>query len=279
MSAGPYEAPGNIVVADFSEAKDFAERESNSGITTDLQPSSAQVKVHPVSGCYSALNTQTKREGTWAKVEKVFQPTMDLSRNQALGVWIYGDGQGEVLNFQLRNPEHIGTAIGEHYVMVDFTGWRYFELIEPEGKRYANYSWPYGNTYEIYFFSVDYAHIQSLSAWYNNLPSGKQVACYLSPMKALPLVKTKLSNPTITVNSKRLVFPAQIESGCFLEFRSLSDCKLYGPDMELLSEVKPEGEVPILEEGENEVSLTGDASGGANPRAVVTVISQGVPLT
>ena len=191
---------------------------------------------------------------------------------------MYGDGQGEVLNFQLRNPEHISFGIGEHYVIVDFTGWRYFELIEPEGERYAHYSWPYGATYSIYFFSVDYGHLESLSVWYNNLPPGKQVTCYLSPVKALPLVKTTLSNPAITINNRTLIFPGQIESGCYLEFRSLSDCKLYGPEMELLSEVKPQGEVPVLEEGENEVSLTCDAPAGVSPRANVTVISQGAPL-
>jgi hypothetical protein len=278
MSAGPYDAPGNVAVADFSDARDFHERASESGITADLHLSSAQVKVQPVSGCYSALNTQAKREGTWTKVGKIFSPPLDLSRNQALGVWVYGDGQGEVLNFQLRNPEHISFGIGEHYVMVDFTGWRYFELIEPEGERYANYSWPYGSTYSVYFFSVDYGHLESLSMWYNNLPPGKHVTCYLSPIKALPLVKTKLSNPALTINKRTLIFPGEIESGCYLEFHSLSDCKLYGPEMELLAEVKPQGEVPVLEEGDNEVSLTCDAPAGVSPRANVTVISQGAPL-
>jgi len=278
MSAGPYDAPGNVVMADFSDAKDFGERASESGITTDLRPSSAQVKVQPGSGCYSALSARSKREGAWTKMGKIFRPALDLSRNQALGIWVYGDGQGEVLNFQLRSPEHLSLAIGEHYVTVDFTGWRYFELIEPEGERYANYSWPYGSTYAIYFFSVDYGHLESLNLWYNNLPPGKEVACYLSPIKALPLAKARFSNPAITINNKTLVFPAQIESGSRLEFRSLSDCKLYGADMELLSEVKPQGELPILEEGENEVSFTCDAPAGLSPRANVTVITQGEPL-
>jgi hypothetical protein len=92
------------------------------------------------------------------------------------------------------------------------------------------------------------------------------------------LVKTKLSNPALTINNRTLIFPSEIESGCYLEFHSLSDCKLYGPEMELLSEVKPQGEVPVLDEGDNEVSLTCDAPAGVSPRANVTVISQGAPL-
>jgi hypothetical protein len=48
--------------------------------------------------------------------------------------------------------------------------------------------------------------------------------------------------------------------------------------MELLSEVKPQGEVPILKEGENEVSFTCHAAAGTSPRANVTIISQGETL-
>ena len=278
MSAGPYDAPGNVVVAGFSEAQEFAEHAANSGVAAELLPSSAQVKVPPASGCFRALNSGSQREGAWSKAGKIFRPALDLGKHQALGVWVHGDGQGELLNFQLRSPEHISLAISEHYLPVDFTGWRYFELIEPEGERYAHYTWPYGDNYSIYFFSLDYPHLESLSVWYNNLPPGKQVSCYLSPIKALPLVKAKLSNPVVTVNGRTLKFPTQIESGCCLEFRSLADCKLYGPDMELLAEVKPEGDVPFLEEGGNEVSFTCDAPAGINPRANVTMISRGEPL-
>jgi hypothetical protein len=224
------------------------------------------------------LNNGSQREGAWTKAGKIFRPALDLGKHQALGVWVHGDGQGELLNFQLRSPEHISLAISEHYLPVDFTGWRYFELIEPEGERYAHYTWPYGDNYSIYFFSLDYPHLESLSVWYNNLPPGKPVSCYLSPIKALPLVKAKLSNPVVTVNGRTLKFPTQIESGCCLEFRSLADCKLYGPDMELRAEVKPEGDVPLLEAGGNEVSFSCDAPAGVNPRANVTVISRGEAL-
>ena len=278
MSAAPYDAPGNVVVADFSNAQEFAERASASGSSAEMLPSTLQVKVAPASGCYRALNGGSKREGAWTKAGKIFRPALDLGKHQGLGVWIYGDGQGELLNFQLRSPEHISLAIGEHYVPVDFTGWRYFELIEPEGERFAHYTWPYGDNYSIYFFAVDYPHLESLSVWYNDLPPGQPVACYLSPVKALPLVKTKLSNPAITVNNRSLTFPTQIESGCRLEFRSLADCQLYGLDMELLAEVKPQGEVPVLEEGENEVSFTCAAPADVSPRANVTVITKGKPL-
>ena len=78
-----------------------------------------------------------------------------------------------MLNVQLRSPTHISHGIGDHYIPIDFTGWRYFELIEPEGERHAEYPWPYGGIYSIYRESVNYGQVASLGLWYNNLPPGK----------------------------------------------------------------------------------------------------------
>ena len=275
MSAGPYSAPGNLTLADFSDGRDFPERACADGVGVDLQPSSVQVKEGEVSGCFTASNDLESRQGTWAKAGKVFSPPLNMSEHQAIGVWVHGDGQGEVLNFQMRSPEHVSTAIGEHYVPVDFKGWRYFELVEPEGERYSDYVWPYGGAYSIYRESIDYEKVESLALWYNNLPPKKTVTCYIGPIRAMPLVNAKLRNPTVTIEGKAIVFPTEMESGCYLEFNSISDCKLYGPKGELIDEVIPVGEVPALKEGENKVSFNCKGPEEAGARARVTVISEG----
>jgi hypothetical protein len=298
MSAGPYDDPENMTLADFSDPEDFPDRATEAGITANLQSSKGQVKVVPVSGCYTASSKLENRRGMWAKVGKIFSPPLDLSRQQGMGVWVYGDGQEEVLNFQVRSPEHLVGGIGEHYVIVNFTGWRYFELIEPEGQRHADYSWPYGNIYSIYRESVNYSQVETLSLWYNNIPANKTVTCYLSPIRALPLIKAKLRHPAVTIGDKTIVFPVEIESGCYLEFHSMSDCKLYGTKGELICEVKLQGDVPLLEAGENQVKFTclpvfasstvyfvnhrctqtGDVPAELNARANVIVISQSESL-
>jgi hypothetical protein len=195
-----------------------------------------------------------------------------------LGLWVHGDGQHQVLNLQLRSPSHLSHGIGDHYIPIDFEGWRYFELIEPEGERHADYAWPYGGIYAIYRESVAYGQVASLGLWYNNLPPGQRAACYLSPIKALPLVSTKLVRPAVTIGGRRVVFPVEIESGCYLECRSAGDCQLYGPQGQVLRSVVPEGEIPWLESGVNEVHFEWDASGDVCPRANVTIVSFGEPL-
>ena len=157
---------------------------------------------------------------------------------KGFGVWIHGDGKGEVLNFQWRAPEHISVGLSEHYAVIDFTGWRYFEFVEPESERLMDYGWPYFYTNPDKDFGgvegikrlnrvpatfwVDYGKLDSLKLWYNNLPKGEEVKCYLSPVKALPHVKAKLVNPSIKIGDHTITFPTRLPSGSYLEFRSLN---------------------------------------------------------
>jgi len=277
-AAGPYDAEGNVVLADYADPNEFPDRAANEGVALDLEPSTDRVKVGASSGRLTASSTRGERQATWAKAGKLFSPLLNLAEHPAMGVWVYGDGKGEVINFQLNSPEHIAQGIGEHYVIVDFEGWRYFELIEVDARRYGDYSWPYGAMYRIYREPINYGAVESLTLWINNLPANEPVCCYLSPIKAMPLVNTKLVNPAITVGGKTIVFPTEIESGSYLEFHSMSDCKLYGPEGELVGEITPSAEAPVLTEGNNVVEFTCETPAGVSARANVTVISEGDPL-
>ncbi len=299
LSAVPYDAPGSVTLADFASPGQFAEQHANRGVKLGFRIVPSPVKIGSASAEFTAENTGAQPKAAWAMVGRRFEPTLDVAAQQAMGVWVYGDGQGEVLNLQVKSPEHITGGYGEHYIPIDFTGWRYFELIEPEAERYADYSWPYRNphlewgtttedadaamhwvsgAYHIYRESVDYSHLESLSLWLNDVPSGKRATVYLGPIRALPLVKARVMDPSVTINGKTITFPGEFESGCTLEFASLSDCKLYGPDGNLIREIQPTGEAPILQPGGNTVRFASGIQGAQTPRAYVSVISQGEPI-
>ncbi len=279
MAAGPFDAADNVALADFASTDGFSARSAASGVSAKLESSTDQVKVGPVSGRYTALNAGSSAAGAWSKMEMQFEPPVNLGGHQALGVWVHGDGQQQVLNLQLKSPGHMSHGIGEHYIPIDFTGWRYFELIEPEGERYADYKWPYGGIYSIYRESIRSGAIERLGLWYNNLPPGKEVTCLLSPIRAVPLVESKLVNPTVTIGSKTITFQTEIPSGSYLEFNSTSDCKLYGPQGQLVGEVTCQGEPPRLTAGKNEVTFGADTPSGLKARANVTLISSGQAIS
>jgi hypothetical protein len=94
----------------------------------------------------------------------------------------------------------------------------------------------------------------------------------------VPLAATKLIRPSITVGGTTLTFPVEIESGQYLEFQGPTDCKLYGPQGQMLREVKPEGPIPILASAANEVRFQCGSPPGIRARAYVTVITRGKPL-
>jgi len=53
---------------------------------------------------------------------------------------------------------------------------------------------------------------------------GEPAECLLSPIKAVPLRTVKLKNPSISVNGRKLVFPLELETGSYIEFKSRQDC-------------------------------------------------------
>ncbi|HOJ53756.1 MAG TPA: hypothetical protein PK184_03025 [Phycisphaerae bacterium] len=295
FAVGPYDAPDNTILADFTRPDEFAARKNAPGMTAELTASNEQVKVGTVSGRYTATNDSAPAGGpTWTSLTKTFSPPLNIKERQGLGFWLYGDGNGEVLNLQLRSPEHLPGGYIDHYVTVDFTGWRYIELVEAEGDRCADYQWPYSNAfYDVYREPLFYDQVLSLGLWFNDVPAGKTATCYLSPVKALPLVKARLVNPTITVGGKRIVFPVTMETGSYLELglgtmssgaapsaasTPAIDCKLYGPNGELLSDVKLDGELPMLEPGTNRIEFRCETDIPGNPRARVTIVTHGEPL-
>lgn len=278
LSAGAYDAPGNVTMADFQDCAGFTNRAAEVGIRVTLEPCSDVVKVGRVSGRIAATSDRPTPQRSWAKVGKYFAPALNLAKHQAMGVWVHGDGTGAVLNLQLKSPPGFTPGDGDHYIILDFSGWRYFELIEPEGERHANYSWPYGGIYSIYRENVTYSHVHALNLFLNNIPAKGSVTCAMSPIVAVPTLPVKMRNPTVTIGERSIRFPIEIESGCYLEFQSSADCKLYGQKGELLAEVRPEGDAPLLVEGPNRVSFSCDAPSGMRPRANVTVMSLGPSL-
>jgi hypothetical protein len=283
MSVMSYDDPSNIVLADFSKPSDFTDQTIAEGVSGGIGISREKRINSEPGGIFSARSTgKSSREGSYINMEKRFDPGLDLGKNQALGVWIKGDSNGQILNFGLRSPLHLSHgARGDRFVMIDFTGWKYFELVEIESSNFSNYLWPVDvpfYVYDSYRHGIRFENVDRLQLWYNNLPAGKEVTTLVGPVKAIPMVAATIKNPSITVEGKTIVFPVTMESGMYLEFRSYEDCKLYGPRGELLMEVEPVGAVPVMVKGGNEILFSGEGPKEINARVQVTLISEGTPL-
>jgi hypothetical protein len=273
FGAKPYDSGDATVVEDFSKPEAYAERASQQGVQMDVKPIAGD-PMH--AAAVTGASDRPEPNGSWARMTRKFEPVLNIKDKQALGVWVEGDGQGGMINVQVRSPEYtVYTGTGDHYINNDFTGRRYFELVEPEGGHIADFAWPYSaSSYANYRENIDYSQLSTLSLWWNMLPQGKPVTCRLSAIKATPLVKNTIKNPKLTINGVTISMPLNIETGSYLEFTGEGTCKVYGPKGDMIAEAAPQGTVPTLKNGDNTVEFScdpGDAAGIA-PRAWVTMI-------
>ncbi len=282
MSVKPYDDPSNVMLADFSKPGEFTCEASAAGVSGKISPSSESSEAPRKGGLFSAYSgDNVKREGSWIKMVKKYEPWLDINKNQAIGVWVKGDGNGQLLNLRIESPNHLSHgAHGDHFITIDFNGWKYFELVEIESSEFSNYIWPDSGfyVYDSYRHTVQFNNVDKLQLWYNNLPPGREANCLIGPVKALAMVPITVINPEISVGGEKLKFRVKMESGMYLEFVSPSDCKLYGSRGEFLQDVEIEGTVPLLKKGENEIGFTCQGTEGISTRVQLTMISEGNPL-
>ncbi len=284
LGAEPYRSPRSAVVGDPSATDEFSHVEAADGIELSMgREGSHSTDGWPVAHITAANHRDDTDEraaidGSWAMAAQTFSPPLDISERPALGVWVYGDGKGEVLNFQLTCPAHVVAGVGDHYVDVDFTGWRYFELLELEAERADRWQWPYSaNVYAVYRENTDCERVERLSVWYNGIPRGEQVQCLLSPIRALPTVETALVEPTISVGGETLVFPVELETGGYLEYDG-ERAVVYDGEGKPTGEVTPAGDSPLMRHGPNATRFSCGVRDNVNPRARVTVMTYGEPF-
>jgi hypothetical protein len=289
-AAAPYDSPDAITVAGFEGPVEDPPRRGGFAVTRTATAVQATFDTAPSSfdgagknennACYQATNKTTARPSAWACATRTFTPPLNLAKCGALGVWVRGDAKGELLNFQLTNPPRFWDTFAEHYVDVNFEGWRYFELLfrERDAERHGDYDWPYGGTSALYRAQLIRDHTSGLSLWFGNLPQNDSVRCLLRPIKALTVHKVKLANPAVTIGGARLVFPVTIESGQSIEFGLAPECRLHDERGAILQTVRPEGPTPRMETGENPVTVTCDTPDGRPARLKVTIITYGEPF-
>jgi hypothetical protein len=276
----PYDSPDAVLIADAARAEQFTTRRTAQGVTAALSRSAALVKGGTESLCFTATSRREPGKGAWAHAGTTFEPYLSIVPGDALGVWIHGDGKGELLNVQLTSPREYMQAYGEHYVTIDFKGWRYFELPlrERDATRYRDYEWPYSGMGPIYMTSVNRSNVNGLNLYLNNLPSNDTATVYLGPIKALRSRRVQLANPTLDVNGRKLLLPATLTSGDYVELAALDDCRVYNERGTLLERLSLVGPAPRLKAGSNRFAFSCDQPEGFSARAEITAVASGAPL-
>lgn len=271
-----------VVVLDAESVPAFKVLRTAEGVSCKLVPGSESV---PATG-EKAIELRARssgavaREGSWGALGRSYEPLLNLGQREALGVWVYGDGSGALLDFRFTTSlPHWGMS--SHYVKLDFTGWRYCELVEAESTRTSDYIWPQLGGYFVYdhYRSVAaYNRINTFEVWVNNLPARREVVCKVGPVRALESVAGQVKNPTLKVNGAVLSLPVEMTSGMYLELSEGGRCQLYDQAGKSVRDFTLPGAVPLLKRGSNALAFTCEGETTLPARVRVTMIGEGAPL-
>ena len=111
---------------------------------------------------------------------------VDLSAHRGLGLWVDGDGQGELLFVEVQD----GQMVRPFYVPIDFEGERYVELPlgEVSLRRYYDYEWDAWSGFAPWWLTLKgfrYHRVQRVTLGLNAIPPGATVSCRVAGIKAL----------------------------------------------------------------------------------------------
>lgn len=279
MSADVFQSTGAVLIADFATNAASWQQTAANGVSFSLTPVPDGTNASAV--LLTATNAgRVPRNAAWTRLTREFNPPLNLEKQPALGLWIEGDGQGEVISVRLESPHHLAYgAIADRYVTVDFTGPRCLTLVETESARWSDYQWNDGKgAYNVYRETIRFDAVSAVSVWCQNLPPGRTVKCRLGPIKALPMLPATLRHPALTVNGERITFPVELPSGSWLEYDGGGDFAVFGSKGEPQGRHRLQGAPPRLRVGENRFEVVCPSAPGPSSRAKVSIFTLGEDL-
>ena len=226
----------------------------------------------------AAENRGTSPRGAWARASAVFRPYRAIGDGRALRFRVRGDGSGALLNVQLETPREYGQALCEHYVTLDFSGWRDVEIPmrERSADRYLDYVWPYTKYAAVFQRWLNRKNLLAVNFYLNEIPAGGRTVVEVTDVEVVPERELRTVRHEIAVNGVAVPVPFEMESGMFAELDG-DEWTLHAPDGEPLRRVRAVA-APRLRKGGNEISYSGETSDGAWPRAQVEVFAIGNPV-
>lgn len=212
-----------------------------------------------------------------ADIKTIF-PEKDLSNHLGLGVWVKGDNGGGLIEFTIGLIKGNSFPRGVMYIRNDFTGWRYFALVEHQqgdereipvveidNRTYHTLQ----NFYGYYIAAADYTRIETFDIKYYG---GGSVE--LKPIKAVGHESRTLVNPTVIINGKKVKFNATLNSTDTLECDYNGNVRVIDKFFNVLSIPTFEGELPTVNSGSNRFTFESDSSEQTRVRVTIGLLGE-----
>jgi len=263
----PYGSEGNIVLFDPKQDTDIGTTKS-AGMKCEAAISTDQTKTGKTS-CRFTATAETRSRVRWAEIVHRFDEPLRLSRHRALGLWVYGDGKGELLNVQL---EDVGHRLRDRYIDIDFKGRRFVVVDQWDARRAWALPWPYNRKWIMTAFN--FGAVASINFWLVNIEPGESAGVFIDRVEALKETNTALKRPKLTVGRNSVVVPVTMKPDEYVELAPDGKCRHFDPNGHLLRELRVRGKLPTVSRGENTIKFSAES----NARARLTLMTAGDPL-
>jgi hypothetical protein len=235
------------------------------------------------AACRAELSTEVAREdapslkltgrttraspSSRAWVRREFAERLDLLQHRSIGLWVHGDGNGEVLDVQIVDASLIRAR--DYLVHVDFVGWRFCRIVDAATEETFDYQlWRHkGNLTGFHFGAVRELRLQLVA-----IPVDKEVTVHIGQIEALREIPDPLVDPNVEVNGQALSLRATLEADDLLELSPDGSCRIYGRDNKEKGQSGIEAAPPTLAPGQNTLAIE---LGRGAPYAYVTPILRG----
>jgi len=209
-------------------------------------------------------------------VSRKFEVPVDLSGHPGIGVWVFGDGGGQQINIRFDSPHHLVSGHTDHFIDVDFDGWRYFSLAKADNGSRPNVQWPIscGDIYGEYRERVHYNSISEVHLMIVGDPKNLR----FRTVRALPIREAFLVDPTLEINGQTVTFEGRIKNGHYMEYAPGSRTVVYDSLGHEISEMKPSVRQIEIPDGQSTVRFSGKTETGNHATARVTIRTNGEQL-
>lgn len=189
-----------------------------------------------------------------------FKTPVSSNGNRGLGVWCKGDGSGAIVCIKIRNLSANKRKSGEHFIKVNFTGWKYFAFYENQNSSLDESEWKKTNvTYRTYSQLQHFYGHYRVNLDYNSIDGVDIEVCgsdniYLKPLHLVPHVLPVWDNPTIDFGGSKICVNTKLCANSVLYFDGKS-CTVTDWQGNVTDTPTFSGK-PFVKSGKNEIKIT-----------------------
>ena len=206
-------------------------------------------------------------------VSRKFEPTVDLSKHLGIGVWVFGDDGGQQINIRFDSPHHLVSGHTDHFIDVDFNGWRYFSLAKADNGTRPNVKWPIscGDIYSEFREKVHYKSVSDVHLMIVGDPKNLR----FRTVKALPIRESYLVDPVLEIDGQNVTFEGKIKNGHFMEYTLGHRAVVYDSLGNEISVINPSVHPVAIPHGKSAVRFSGKTESGDHADVRVTIRTNG----